>query len=186
MTADVVARIDGALRDLRSLGAEIASHDIGYPVEPASFESGAAASRVQSIAALVAEPLPADYAYFLSRCAGFVGMDFQNGYAMHTPEEVVRHLRRAGTPRQLTVADDAVPVIPVAADGGGNLFLLRLRAPHTVLRWDHEIGEARDTLPVDHDGLQPVAVDFASLLERIRDDWSHFLGPDPTSWSYLT
>ena len=186
MTPDVVARIERALRDLRALGAGIATGDPGDPVEPASFESGAAASRIASIAALVGTPLPDDYAYFLSRCAGFVGMDFHNGYAMLTPEEVVRHLRGAGAPGYVAAADGTIPLLPVAADGGGNLFLLRLRAPHAVLRWDHEVGEARDILPADHASLRPASADFVSLLERIRDDWSHFLGPDPASWRYLT
>lgn len=185
MTTDVVARIEEALRDLRALGAEIASLDFGDPVEQATFERGAAACRMESIVALVAEPLPGDYACFLSRCAGFVGMDFHNGYVMHTPEEVVRHVHGAGAPKRVTAAGDTIPVLPVAADGGGNQFLLRLRAPHTVLRWDHETGEAHDTLPADHGSLQPVAADFVSLLERIRDDWRHFLGPDPASWTYL-
>ena len=185
-TADVVARVDRVLLDLRALGAAIEGLDLGYPAEPATFEEGAAASRLEAVVALVAGPIPGDYAHCLRRCAGFVGMDFHNGYVMHTPEEVVRHLRQAGTPTRVTTADGAVPVLPVAADGGGNLFLLRLRAPHTVLRWDHELGGTHDTLPADHAALRPVSDDFGSLLERIRDDWRHFLGPAPASWTYLT
>jgi hypothetical protein len=186
MIADVSARIDRVLLDLRSLGAEIARQDFGYPVEEATFESGAAASRIDSIAALVGEPLPSDYSYFLSRCAGFVGMDFHNGYVMHTPEEVVRIFHEAGAPQRVATGRGAIPVLPVAGDGGGNLFLLQVRLPHDVLRWDHELGDARDTVPVTHHSLQPVADSFVSLLERIRDDWSQFLGPGPASWTYIT
>ena len=61
MTTDVTARVDRVLLDLRTLGAEIANLDLGYPVEEATFESGAAASRIDSVAALVGEPLPIDY-----------------------------------------------------------------------------------------------------------------------------
>ena len=186
MTTDLAARIDSVLLDLRSLGAEIVNHDFGYIVESATFERGAAASRIESIAALVAEPLPLDYRYFLSRCAGFVGMDFHNGYVMHTPEEVVRLCRQPGAPKRLTTANGAVPVLPVAGDGGGNVFLLQLRPPHVVLRWDHEIGEARDALPATHPSLRAISDGFVSLLERIREDWRHFLGSDPTSWTYIT
>ena len=186
MTTDVTARVDRVLLDLRTLGAEIANLDFGYPVEEATFESGAAASRIESVAALVGEPLPIDYRYFLSQCAGFVGMDFQNGYAVHTPEEVVRMFFQGDAPLTVHSADGPVPVLPVAGDGGGNVFLLKLRTPHVVLRWDHEFGEVNDALPPTHPGFREVADGFVSFLERIRDDWSHFLGPDPESWTYIT
>ena len=186
MNPDVAARIDGVILDLRSLGAEIATQDFGYEVEEASFESGAAASHIESIAALVAAPLPSEYGYFLSQCGGFVGMDFHNGYVMHTPQEVVRIFREGGAPQRVTTAHGAIPVLPVAGDGGGNVFLLQVRTPHGVLRWAHELGGARDVVPVTDRCLQPVAGDFVSFLERIRDDWRHFLGPDPASWSYIT
>ena len=186
MTGDSAARVDRVLRDLKSLGAEIANRDLGYPVEQATFETGAAASRIEAITAIVAEPLPIDYSYFLSQCAGFVGMDFHNGYVVHTPEEVVRLFRAARTPTRVTTANGAVPVFPVAADGGGNVFLLQLRPPHFVLRWDHETGEAGDTVPATHHGFQALSDSFVSFLERIREDWSHFLGPDPASWTYIT
>jgi hypothetical protein len=184
MIDDSTARIDRVLRDLRTLGAEIANHDFGYPVEEATFETGAAASRIEAIGAIVAEPLPIDYSYFLSKCAGVVAMDFHNGYVIHTPEEVVRVFRQAGAPKRVTTADGALSVLPVAADGGGNMFLLQLGPPHVVLRWDHEIGEIADDGA--HQSLQPMSDSFASFLERIREDWSHFLGPDPASWTYMT
>jgi hypothetical protein len=184
--SDVTVRIDSALRDLRTLGAEIANQDFGYPVEAATFDSGADASRSGAVAALVEAPLPSDYIYFLSQCAGVMGMDFHNGYVLHTPEEVVRRLSEGGLPRQVTTADGAVPVIPVASDGGGNVFLLQVGPPYGVLRWDHETGGGGDAPASAHDGIQPVADSFASFLERIRDDWRHFLGDDPASWTYIT
>ena len=160
--------------------------DFGYPVETATFESGASASRIESVAALVDEPLPLDYRYFLSQCAGFTGMDFQNGYVMHTPEEVVRVSRQADAPTRVTTAAGAVPVLPVGADRGGNLFLLSLRTPQVVLRWDHETGETRDAVPANRRRSRPTSGGFVSFLERIREDWSHFLGSDAASWTYLT
>ena len=186
MITDSTARIDRVLRDLQSLGAEIAKSDFGYPVEEPTFESGAAAFRIEAIAALVAEPLPTDYRYFLSQCAGFAGMDLHNGYVMHTPEQVVRLFHQAGAPKRVLTAAGAIPVLPVAGDGGGNMFLLQLRPPHVVVRWDHEIGEARDAVPATHPCFQPISDSFVSLLERIREDWSHFLGSDPASWTYIT
>ena len=186
MIIESSVRIDRVLRELQSLGGEIANHDFGYPVDEATFESGAAASRIDAIAAIVAQPLPSDYRYFLSKCAGVVGMDFHNGYVIHTPEDVVRLLGQGGAPKQVTTAAGAVAVLPVAADGGGNAFLLRLGPPHVVLRWDHEIGETGDAVPATHHGFKPISDSFVSFLERIREDWSHFLGPNPASWTYIT
>ena len=186
MTTDSTTRVDRVLLDLRTLGAAIATLDPGYPVEEATFEAGASASRIDALAALVPEPLTADYRYFLGQCAGFVGMDFHNGYVIHTPEQVMRLLGQPGAPRRVTTADGIVSVLPVGGDGGGNLFLLQLGRPHLALRWDHEIGEVRDVVPADHACFRPVAEGFVSLLERIRDDWRHFLAADPGSWTYLS
>jgi hypothetical protein len=155
-------------------------------VEEATFESGAAASRIDAVAEIAATPLPVDYRYFLSQCAGFVGMDFQNGYVIHRPEEVVRLFRQPGSPKRLGTTDGSVAVIPIGADGGGNVFLLQLGPSNTVLRWDHETGEAGAVLPATHRALRPVSNSFVSFLEKIREDWSHFLGPDPGAWTYIS
>jgi hypothetical protein len=185
MTIDSAARIDAVLRDLKTLGAAIADADFGYQVEAATFQSGTSASRLEAISAMVVEPLPDDYRYFLAQCAGFSGMDFHNGYVVHTPEEVVRVLGQGGAPKNVKTADVAIPVLPVASDGGGNVFLLQLRPPCAVLRWDHELG-GEDAVSAGDPSLRAVADSFASFLERIRDDWRHFLGPDPASWTYIT
>ena len=180
------ARVDDVLRDLRLLGAEIAGYDLGYPVEKVVFEEGASASRIEQLASLAAEPLPADYRYFLSQCAGFVAMDFHNGYAMHTPELVMRMVRDPAGPKRLVAGTAVATLLPVAGDGGGNVFLLRLGAATPVLRWDHETGGSRPEVSSADPNLMIVADSFAAFLERIRDDWRHFLGPDPGSWTYIT
>ena len=181
-----LARVDGVLRDLRLLGAEIGGLDFDYPVEEALFEDGASTSRIEQLAALVAEPLPPDYRYFLSRCAGFDAMDFHNGYAMHTPELVARMLRDASTPKRVVGGTATATLLPVAGDGVGNVFLLRLGAATPVLRWDHETGGSRPEVSPEDPSVMIVADSFAAFLERIRDDWRHFLGPDPGSWTYIT
>ena len=182
----MLTRVDDVLRDLRLLGAEIGGFDFGYPVEEAAFEEGATASRIDQLAALVAQPLPPDYRYFLSRCAGFVAMDFHNGCAVHTPELVTRLFREPGAPKRLVAATGANTLLPVAGDGGGNVFLLSLGAAGSVLRWDHEIGGSRAEVSPGDPGISIVADGFTAFLERIRDDWRHFLGPDPDAWEYLT
>lgn len=179
-------RVDGVLRELRSLGAAIAECDLGYPVEEATFEDGASAARIDELAALVGEPLPQDYRYFLTRCAGFVAMDFHNGYAMHPPELVARMFRDSTAPKRLPAAPAGGALLPVAGDGGGNLFLLGLGATGAVLRWDHESGGARPDDASGNPHLTLVADGFTAFLERIRDDWRHFLDPESESWDYIT
>jgi hypothetical protein len=51
---------------------------------------------------------------------------------------------------------------------------------------EHDFGYPGDAVSASHHGFQPVSDSFVSFLERIRDDWSHFLGPDPASWTYMT
>ena len=180
------ARVDGLLRDLWLLGAEIGGFDFGYPVEEAVFEEGASPSRIEQLAALVAEPLPPDYRYFLSRCAGFVAMDFHNGYAVHAPELVARMFRDAGAPKRVIAATAAHTLLPVAGDGGGNVFLLGLGVATFVLRWNHETVGSHSEVASGDPSLTIVADSFAAFLERVRDDWRHYLGPDPDSWAYIT
>jgi hypothetical protein len=182
----IAARIDRALTDLRAFGAEIASHDLGYPVEAATFEPGASEGRIEAVAALVADPLPPEYRYFLGRCAGLLGMDFHNGYAVHTPEQVVRLVRSGGVPARIVTSNGATGILPVGSDGGGNPFLLSLGPENPVFRWDHETGGARSEVPADDASLDLVAVGFATFLERMRDDWRHFLGSEPGAWDYIT
>lgn len=179
-------RVDRVLRELRSLGAAIADGDFGYPVEEATFEDGASEARIDELAALVGEPLPQDYRYFLTRCAGFVAMDFHNGYAMHPPELVARMFRDAVAPKRVAAAPAAGVLLPVAGDGGGNLFLLGLGATAPVLRWDHESGGSPTHVASGNPGLTFVADGFTAFLERIRDDWRHFLAPESDSWDYIT
>lgn len=179
-------RVDDVLRDLRLLGAEIGDLDFGYPVEEVVFEEGATASRIDQLAALAAQPLPPDYRYFLSRCAGFEAMDFRNGYAVHTPELVARMVRDPGAPKRLVAPTAADTLLPVAGDGGGNVFLLTLGASASVLRWDHEMGGSRPDVSSGDPSIAIVADSFTAFLERIRDDWRNFLGPDPDSWTYIT
>ncbi len=179
-------RVDDVLRDLRLLGAGIGDLDFGYPVEEAVFEEGATASRIDQLAAVAAQTLPPDYRYFLSRCAGFEAMDFHNGYAVHTPELAARMFRDAGTPKRVISGAGTATLLPVAGDGGGNVFLLRLGAATPVLRWNHETGGSRPEVSSADPGLMIVADSFTAFLERVRDDWRHFLGPDPDSWTYLT
>ncbi len=65
-----------------------------------------------------------------------------------------------------------VPVVPAAADGGGNSFLISVLTG-SIWRWDHET-----------EGAQLAAADFGSFLRLVVEDWLRFANDD-RGWSYL-
>lgn len=156
--------IDAVLRDLRELGGAIGGIDLGYPVDAATFSPPASADQVRTLAGRLLAPLPPDYAYFLSRCRGFAGMDFHNGYAVHGPELVLRILSEPGAPKWVRTNTSSLPTIPVASDGGGDVFLLDLGSPYTVRRWGHGIGSDRDEVPDADPCLRTLCQGFLAFL----------------------
>jgi len=69
-------------------------------------------------------------------------------------------------------------VLPIGADGGGNLFLMdrASNALGAVWKWDHEFQPRFDG--VAREGLSYVAGSFVEFLERVAEDWEHFLAGD--------
>ena len=104
--------------------------------------------------------LPGDYRTFLQQCARVSAMDIHNGYQLLSPSLTIRIRDQDDIPKTIGGA----PALPVGADGGGNLFLLSLRPPHEVWKWNHETGAATNgTLPLAHTSLTSVAFRFRRL-----------------------
>jgi hypothetical protein len=175
------------LDEMKALGSQLPSLPSVYPLEPATFGVPASEADIAALEEHVACSLPADYKAFLLRCSSVSAMDFYNGYAilertvvqgiMSQQEEVPRYVRRSGS---------EVPVVPMAGDGGGNLFLLAAQPPFTVWKWDHETGAADDgILPEQSRALVPVAGSFTEFLRRVVEDWRHFMDED-TEWPYIS
>jgi hypothetical protein len=175
------------LDEMKALGARLTSLPSVYPLEPATFGAPASKADIAALEEQTTCGLPADYKAFLLRCGSVSAMDFFNGYAilegpvvhgiMSQQDEVPRYVRRSGS---------EVPVVPMAGDGGGNLFLLAAQAPFTVWKWDHETGAADDgILPEESPALAPVAGSFTEFLRRVVEDWRHFMDED-TDWPYIS
>jgi len=108
-------------------------------------------------------------------------MDVFNGYDLVQASLVVSIRRQGGIPKGV----DGSPVIPVAADGGGNLFLLSVCPPFAIWKWDHEVGATCDGwLPNGHEALSAVCTGFGAFLAQIVKDWEHFVYGD-VNWPYL-
>ena len=108
-------------------------------------------------------------------------MDIHNGYELLSPSLTIRIRDQDEIPKTI----GGSPTLPVGADGGGNLFLLTLRPPHEVWKWNHETGAATNgTLPLAHPSLTPVSFGFVAFLERVLEDWEHFVADD-RQWPFL-
>jgi hypothetical protein len=99
-------------------------------------------------------------------------MDIRNGYWIGGPVELSRSLRRHDFPKTIDIQDRTSRAIPVATDGGGNVFMLA-EIDGSVWRRNH------DTAAVQH-----VAQDFVAFLNRVAVDWMHDLEGDER-WTYL-
>jgi hypothetical protein len=142
---------------------------------------------VKALEEAAAVSLPDDYRAFLLQCGSLSAMDMFNGYALleHTVVLGIM-LEQVEVPRRVVRHPRPAPILPVAADGGGNLFLLAAEAPFTVWKWNHEIGAAEDgALPEDSPALTPIGSTFSGFLRRIVEDWRHFVRDD-REWPYIS
>jgi hypothetical protein len=80
---------------------------------------------------------------------------------------------------------EEVFVLAVAGDGGGNQFLKAVgsEAAGQVWKWNHERPVRFDG--VAREGLTVVAGSFTAFLERVAEDWEHFVHND-RAWSYIS
>lgn len=179
-----MSSVTDILDDLRTLGRRITELDLGYQIEPARFNPPAAPDDVTSLVVCAGQPLPDDYREFLLSCAGFAGMDFHNGYEVFDPQHVLRLLDQDFQPHRVIVDGSEHPVLSVAGDGGGNLFLLQLAVPWRVWKWDHELPEG-PVVDSSSRALSEVVHGFGAFLRRVTEDWRHFLEDDEEEWDYL-
>lgn len=112
-------------------------------------------------------PLPADFRSFLLTHASVVGMSVHNGYWIGGPAQLTGIIGEGSTPHDL----HGSPVIPVATDGGGNVFLMT--ADGVVWKWGHETGTVADVAP-----------SFTAFLSRVADDWAAYIDDTP-GWRFL-
>jgi hypothetical protein len=185
--SDERLELEALLGEMRSVGPQLLQLNSPYPLEAPTFGPPASLDDVKALEDAAAVSLPADYRAFLLRCGWMSAMDMFNGYALLEPPVVVGiMLEQVEVPRRVLRYPSPVPILPVAADGGGDLFLLAAEPPFTVWKWNHEIGAAEDgALPEDSPALTPIGGTFTDFLRRVVEDWRHFVSDD-REWPYIS
>jgi SMI1 / KNR4 family (SUKH-1) len=160
-------QVEGLLGRLRSVAQQLAAE------ERPTFSPGASTDAIVGLQAILPAPLPNDFIDFLRACEAVIAVNVWNGYWIGGINQLARSVRRGDYPAMLSDEAREAAVFPIGTDGGGNAFLMSLQSGQ-IWKWDRETGNA-----------QNVAATFAGLLERVAEDWEHFLSGDK-SWHYLS
>ena len=121
------------------------------------FAPPASPSELDDLAIAAKVDLPVDFIRLLSLHRAIVAMNIHNGYWLGASAS--GPLVLAQGPSTATCGGVRVAVVPVASDGGGNLFL-RPQTMSSIWHWDHETGIA-----------DQVADGLAEFLGLVADDW---------------
>ncbi len=179
-----MSRASEALDRLRKAGAALSTLESVYPLEAPTFGPGCCIGELDELQEKC--PLPEDYVEFLALCRRVVASDVFNGYYIYSP---LGRPADSSIPRRLLVGVEPrledVLVLAVAGDGGGNQFLMAVgsEAAGQVWKWNHERPVRFDG--VAREGLTVVAGSFTAFLERVAEDWEHFVHDD-RAWSYIS
>ena len=111
--------------------------------------------------------LPSDVREFFREVDQIIGMSIHNGYWIGGISNLISMAHEDQTP----TAIDGQSVMPIATDGGGNVFFLS--STGQVFRMCHETKET-----------SRCQVTFSEFLERVAKDWKAFVSDEP-GWSYL-
>lgn len=181
------SEIPRLLDEMKALGARLPGVSLLYPVEAPTFGPPASWADIAVLEEKAAASLPADYKEFLQECGPVSAMGFHNGYDFLARPVIQRIMsQHVEVPRAVLRDDGRVSIVPIAGDGGGNLFLMATRPPFTVWKWDHETGAAQDrALSEGSTALLRVAENFTGFLRRVIEDWRHFVDED-TEWNYIS
>lgn len=172
-----MSRIQSAIGRLRKSGEAVPLMASLYPLSNPIIGAGACDGELDELSGRFREGIPSDYREFLGSCRAISAMDVFSGYAFYSPLSLVSHDQ--SVPRRIHVVGERglveVSVLAVAGDGGGNQFLLGMSGElrGRVWKWSHEDPVRFDG--VANAGLNAVASNFTEFLERVADDWEHFV-----------
>ncbi|MFO0696685.1 MAG: hypothetical protein U0230_24155 [Polyangiales bacterium] len=182
-----MSRVESVLQRLRAAGGLVSGTKSLHPLRDAVFGPGCCAGELTEFASWWRGGLPGDYEELLSLCRSVSAPDVHNGYFIYSPLAVAR--QDASIPRRLHVvigeALEEVGVTAFAGDGAGNQFLLGMGGVGRgmVWKWSHERPVRFDGVATE--GLTLEASSFVEFLERIAEDWEHFVRGDH-DWVYLS
>ena len=157
--------------------------DSPYPLMAPEFGAGCHEAEIEELEGKTR--LADGHREFLLACRRIDASDVYNGYFLFSPIVIAT----IDGPRRLYVSNEPhleeVSVSPIGGDGGGNLFLIG-RSPNAlgwVWKWNHEYPIRFDG--VAREGLLLLSRSFEGFLERIADDWEHFVSQD-REWDYIS
>jgi SMI1-KNR4 cell-wall len=156
--------IEHSLKRLQEIAQQLPREGCVWEKRP-TFKPGATEELLYKFQT-ASSAVPADLMRFLRQGEEVIAMGVHNGYRIGG-----LHWMSSYRP-EMQPAVESNNLIPVASDGGGNVFLVSRSSGH-VLHWDHETRK-----------LAAVANSFADFLARVVSDWEHYVS-DERNWKYL-
>jgi hypothetical protein len=152
--------------DLRELAKKLPRPEYPWEEEP-RFSPPAAESQVRALEQAAEFSLPPDVRDFFGEVGDVIAMSIHNGYWIGGIPKLIALSREARIPR----THNEHSVVPVATDGGGNLFFVSEAG--AILNWRHDSGE-----------FSEVSTTFGEFLELVVGDWRAYISNTP-GWRYL-
>jgi hypothetical protein len=117
-------------------------------------------------------------------------MDVFNGYDLYDLTLTQHVALDDSIPTTFVANGEAIRVLPVAGDGGGNQFLIALTGPAKgcVWKWSHELAvETNRKLNIDSIdwGIWKVGDTYSDFLKRVAADWRAFV-EGARDWRYIS
>ncbi|HEY0075073.1 MAG TPA: SMI1/KNR4 family protein [Abditibacteriaceae bacterium] len=170
---DYESQIKNILDRLRSTGTKIPAVPCIYQLKEPVFGTGSPQADIVSLEDAIKAPLPQDFVAFQELCGTISAMDIWNGYSIMGAS----HIKSLFADTQLLHVfhtDSQSIMMPIGSDGGGNMFLMGFVGGNQILKWNHET-----------DSQEKLADSFTEFLERMLEDWEHFVIQD-ANWKYMS
>jgi hypothetical protein len=171
MCGYVSQAMEEVINRLKDLAEQIPHVPSAYPLTQPTFGDGVEQAEIAQLESGLGASLPADFKLFQQQCGRITAMDVWNGYALFDAKHIAVIMADANAPTEIRSGPHE-PRLPIGGDGGGNLFVFSLRSQH-VSKLNHETAE-----------LKVVANSFTDFLQRMREDWEHFVHDDE-NWRYM-
>ncbi len=157
---------------LRDIGRKIPDVPCVYPLKEPTLGVGIPQSDIDFLESIIKATLPEDFVLFQKRCGFIEAMDIWNGYSLMEASHIKTLILDPHSPRVMQVTSTG-SMIPIGGDGSGNIFLMVFDGSGHISKWNHESGRQ-----------ERLADTFVGFLERMLEDWQHFVVEDG-HWEYM-
>ena len=167
------ANITKLIENLKAVGHKVPDVPCVYQLEEPTFGAGTSEEDITVLKSMIKVLLPEDFLLFQKVCGSISAMDVWNGYALLPISQITKLITDPISSRLIQVRNGKPTTIPIGGDGGGDMFLMLLDGSGQVVKWNHEVN-----------AHERIADNFTNFLERILQDWEHFIAQD-NDWKYL-